>query len=132
MEWDKTVVKKCPSCMGARDTCAQVLSCCHKGRVETFRRILGLMEEWLEEAETDPDLLDCIVEFAHGQGGRTMTKICTGLGPQFTQMAKEQDAIGWRRLMEGMICRSKRKIQYDFHYWEGTKLLGARTDFKVA
>jgi hypothetical protein len=22
--------------------------------------------------------------------------------------------------MEGMICRSMRKIQYGFHYWEGT------------
>ncbi len=31
-----------------------------------------------------------------------MEEICKGLGPQFTQMAKEQDAIGWRRFMEGM------------------------------
>jgi hypothetical protein len=61
--------------------------------LETFQHTLGLMEEWLEEAETDPDLLDCIAKFAHGQGRRTMTKIYTGLGPQFTQMAKEQDAI---------------------------------------
>jgi hypothetical protein len=37
-------------------------------------------------------------------------------------MAKEQDAIGWRRFMEGMIWRSMRKIQYDFHYWEITKM----------
>jgi hypothetical protein len=50
-----------------------------------------------------------------------MTKICSSLGPQFIQMAKEQDAIRWRRFMEGMIFRSMRKIQYGFHYWEGTK-----------
>jgi hypothetical protein len=49
-----------------------------------------------------------------------MTEICSGLGPQFIQMAKELDAIGWRRFIEGMICRSMRKIQYDFHYREGT------------
>jgi hypothetical protein len=79
------------------------------------------MEEWLEEAETDPDLLDCIAEYAHGQGERTMTEICSSLGSQFIQMAKEQDAIGWRWFMEGMICGSMRKIQYDVHYWEGTK-----------
>ncbi len=55
---------------------------------------LNLMEEWLEEAETEPELLDCIAEFAQGRGGRTMTDICAGLGPRFDQMAKEQDAIG--------------------------------------
>jgi hypothetical protein len=31
MEWDKTVVQKCPSCMQVRDTCAHVLFCCHAG-----------------------------------------------------------------------------------------------------
>jgi hypothetical protein len=72
MEWDKTVVSKCPSCMAAWDTCTHALFCCHKGRVETLQHTLDLMEEWLEEAETDPDLLDCIAKFAHGQGGRTM------------------------------------------------------------
>jgi hypothetical protein len=40
-----------------------------------------------------------------------MAEICTGLGPPYIQMAKEQDRIGWRWFMEGMICRSMRKIQ---------------------
>ncbi len=121
MEWDKTSARTCPSCMVARDMYAHVLFCCHKGRVEMFRHPLDLMEEWLEEAENDPDLLDCIAKYAHGQGERTMTKICSSLRSQFIQTAKEQDAIGWRYFMEGVICRSTRKIQYNFHYWEGTK-----------
>ncbi len=74
----------------------------------------------MTEAETDPDLLDCIMEFAHGRGEQTMEEICKVLGPQFTKMAKEQDAIGWRHFMEGMICRSMRKIQYNSHHQEGT------------
>ena len=111
MEWDKTVVRNCPSCMVARDTCTHVLFCCHQGRVETLWHTLDLMEKWLEEVETDPDLLDCIVEYAQGRGGRMMAEICTGLGPPYIQMAKEQDGIGWRWFMEGMICRSMRKIQ---------------------
>jgi hypothetical protein len=36
MEWDKTTVRTCPSCMVARDTCTHVLFCFHKGRVEMF------------------------------------------------------------------------------------------------
>ncbi len=99
-------------------TCTFLLPQRKSGNVLTH---FGL-EEWLEEAETDPDLLDCIAKYAHGQGERTMTEIFSGLEPQFIQMAKEQDAIGWRWVMEGMISRSMRKIQYNFHYQEGTKM----------
>jgi hypothetical protein len=59
-----------------------------------LKHTLELAEDWLTEAETDPNLLNCIMEFAHRRGGQTMEEICKGLGPQFTQMAKEQDAIG--------------------------------------
>ncbi len=68
MEWGKTAVRTCPSCIVARDTCAHVHFCCHKGRVDTFRHTLDLTEEWLEEAETGPDFLDCIAEYANGHG----------------------------------------------------------------
>jgi hypothetical protein len=116
MEWDKTTVQKCPSCVSARDTCKHVLFCLHEGRVKMLIHALNLMEEWLEEAETEPELLDCITEFAQGRGGRTMADICVGLGPRFNQMAKEQDAIGWRRFMEGIISRRMREIQFDYHH----------------
>jgi hypothetical protein len=33
MEWDRTVMRTCPSCMVRQDTCAHVLFCCHSGRV---------------------------------------------------------------------------------------------------
>jgi hypothetical protein len=36
MEWDKTIVRKCPSCMQEHDTCKHVLFCCHSGQVETL------------------------------------------------------------------------------------------------
>ena len=96
MEWDKTERKKCPSCMQERSTCAHVLFCNHAGQVETLRHMIDLMEQWLNKGETDPDLLDCIAEYAHGRGGRTMVEICHGLGEPFQKMAREQDAIGWR------------------------------------
>jgi hypothetical protein len=49
MEWDKTVIHKCPSCMQEWDTCAQVLHCCHAGRVETLRHTIDIMEAWMKE-----------------------------------------------------------------------------------
>ncbi len=35
-------------------------------------------------ADTDPDLLGCIMEYAHSRGGETMELICVGLDlPRF-------------------------------------------------
>ncbi len=108
--------------MIARDTCAHVLNCCHQGRVEALKQMIALVENYLEEAETDLELLDCIVEFALGRGGKSMEEICHGLGEPYMQMAKEQDAIGWRRFMAGMICKGMRKIQHDHHHRQGTRM----------
>jgi hypothetical protein len=98
------------SALQQRDTCEHVLFCEHAGRVETLHHMVDLLESWLEEAATDPDLLDCIAEYAYGRGGRTMEDICSGLGEPFQKMAWDQDEIGWRRFMEGMICTKMRSI----------------------
>ncbi len=87
MEWDKTVIQKCPSCMQEQDTCAHVLHCCHEGRVETLHYTIDLMVVWMKEVDMDPDLLDCIAEYAYAQGGRAMMEICNGLGETCLQMA---------------------------------------------
>ena len=63
----------------------------------------------MQEAETDPDLQECIAEYAHGRGALAMQEICWGRGELFMQMAWEQDEIGWRRFMEGMIGRIMRR-----------------------
>jgi hypothetical protein len=119
MEWDKSVVRKCPSCMKLHDTCAHVLFCDYAGRVETLHHTINLLESWLEEAGTNLVLLDCIAEYAYGWGGRTMVEICYGLGYPFQQIARDQDAIGWRRFMEGMICTQMGQIQSWYHVREG-------------
>ena len=49
-----------------------------------------------------------------------MEDICTGLGDDFQRMARDQDAIGWRRFMEGMVCTRMRQIQTQFYFREGT------------
>jgi hypothetical protein len=122
MEWDKTVAKKCPSCLQERDTCAHVLYCNHAGRVGMLWHTIDLLEEWMIEAGTDPDLLDCIAEYACGWGGCTMVDICQRLGANFQQMAHDQDTINWRWFMESMISTHVRRIQSLYHYREGTHM----------
>ena len=53
MEWDKSEVRMCPSCLQEQDTCTHVLFCDHAGRVETLRHIIDLMEKWMEEVDTN-------------------------------------------------------------------------------
>jgi hypothetical protein len=98
------------------------LFCDHSGRVETLKHTIDLLKQWLSEGDTEPDLLDCIAEYAYGRGGHTMVDICHGLGDNFQKMARDQDAIGWRRFMEGVICRCMCGIQSLYHLREVTHL----------
>ena len=50
-----------------------------------------------------------------------MVEICAGLDTTYQQMALDQDAIGWRRFMEGMVCTRMRDIQQLYHLQEGTR-----------
>ena len=51
-----------------------------------------------------------------------MAEICHGLGETYQTMAREQDAIGWRQFMEGMISKSMRGIQRLYHDRHGTHM----------
>jgi hypothetical protein len=77
------------------------------------------MDKWLGDANTEPVLHDCLVEYAKGRGGITMSEICYGMGKIYTSMAAEQDCIGWRQFMEGMVCTRIRGIQEAYSMIEG-------------
>jgi hypothetical protein len=55
---------------------------------------IDLLEHWLVEVDTDPKLRECMVEYARGRGGSTMTEICRGMDNRYLRGAEEQDAIG--------------------------------------
>jgi hypothetical protein len=72
---------------------------------------IEILELWLIKVDTDPVLLSCIVEFAKEQGGITMTEICRDKAQQYRLMVTDQDDIGCRRFMEGMVCHQAWDIQ---------------------
>jgi hypothetical protein len=83
---------------------------------------IDLLEQWLEEVDTDPDLVECIVEYARGRGQVTMLDICRGRDRRYSKMADKHDAIRWRRFMEGMVTRSIRSIQETYTITDGSIL----------
>ncbi len=83
---------------------------------------IDLLASWLTEVDTDPNLLDCIVDYAKGCGGVTMSDICLGMDTRYHLMAQDQDIIGWRRFMEGIICRQIRGIRATYTVIEGSQV----------
>jgi hypothetical protein len=120
--WDKTINKLCPICAQVYETCSHILFCNHAGRVDALMKSIDLLKHWLTEVDTDPELLDCIVEYAWGQGGITMTKICYDKAHHYQLMAADQDAIGWRCFMEGVVCHHARDIQTIYSTVEGSTI----------
>jgi hypothetical protein len=112
----------CPSCRQAPETCCHVLHCPHDGRVKALHATISLMDQWMKQNNTDPDLRDCIYEYATGRGRLSMEEICmeNDYDDRYKAMARSQDSIGWRRFMEGMVCKEIRVIQSS--YSSGTGL----------
>ena len=103
----------CPSCMQVPKTCGHILQCAHAGRVDTLQSTIKLLDQWKKRQGTDPDLRDCIYDYCMGRGGVLMEDICkdNGYDERYRTMARAQDEIGWRRFMEGMVCKEMRTIQ---------------------
>ena len=61
----------------------------------------------------DLDLWECIYEFSMGRGKLLMEEICieNGYDERYKVMARAQNSIGWRRFMEGMVCKEIRATQ---------------------
>jgi hypothetical protein len=96
LHWTMTI-PLCSSCMQVTETCAHVLHCNHAGWVDALLATIKLLDQWMKTRATDPDLRECIYEYAMGRGGVTMEAICTdnGYDGWYRLTARAQDAIGW-------------------------------------
>ncbi len=112
--------------MQVPETCAHVLYCCHNGRVETLFHTIDIMDKWLTDADTKPALQECLVQYTRGRGRIMMLEVCSGMGELYTSMAADQDCIGWRQFMEGMVCKRIHGIQEPYSLIEGTHMSVSR------
>ena len=120
-KWDISVDELCPSCRQCPETAEHVLLCNESGRVEAMQLTIDSLTLWLEKMDTDPVLADCLVQYARGRGGISMSEICREMDSRFTTMARSQDIIGWRRFMEGMISQHVVQRQSDHLRCRGTQ-----------
>ena len=85
---------------------------------------IDLLEHWLVEVDTDPNLRECMVEYVRGRGDHAMMEICRGMDNRYRRVAEEKDVIGWRRFMEGIICCGLRGLQETYTTVEGSNVTG--------
>ena len=111
--------------MQVKETCAHVLRYTHAGRAEALCATINLLNQWMKGQWIDPELQECIYEYAMGRGGKTMAEICMehGYNGQYQGMARAQDMIGWLQLiMEGMICKEIQAIQKTYTSLSGLRI----------
>jgi hypothetical protein len=97
--WDSCSYKY-PCCTIHVETAEQVILCPEVGSVEAFMQSSQALERWLEEANTDPDLIDCIVDYVQGRGTITMASAMQNSPPRFQAFRHLQNIIGWRQFLE--------------------------------
>ncbi len=113
---------KCPCCIIHVETAEHVILCPEVGRVEAFMQSSQALEQWLGEADTDPELIDCIVDYVQGRGTIAMASAMRDDPPQFQAFGQLQDVIGWRRFLEGMISKEIVVLQQQFYAVNGSWL----------
>ena len=96
--------------------------CLKVGRVETFVQSSRALEHWMEEANTDPDLIECIVDYVQGQGTVTMASAVQNTPARFQALGHLQDMIGWQWFLGGMVSKEIVALQQQFYAVNGSQM----------
>jgi hypothetical protein len=94
---------KCPCCTIHVETAEHVMVCHEVGMVETCMQSSQALEQWMEDTDTDPDLVECIMDYVQGRGMVTMASAVQNAPARFQVLGCLQDKISWRRFLEGMV-----------------------------
>ena len=90
--------------------------------MKAFLLCTSALERWLDEADTDPDLTDSIVEYVQRRGTVMMEEASNEAPPRFRLMALSQDKIGWRWFLEGMILKEITNKQQQYYAVNGSHM----------
>jgi hypothetical protein len=97
----------CPCCTLSVETTGHILRCQEEGRSKLLISSSTSLLHWMLSADTSRDLTFLLVKYVRSRGDASMEEICRdhSLPASFLPYAREQDGIGWRRFMEGMVAR---------------------------
>ena len=114
-QWDDN---NCPCCGAECETAQHVLVCNNETMVQEFSEALEVLEHWLIQKDTCPDIADCLVTTMANHAPRSFLMAADEVTHS---AAEEQDCIGWTNLFEGKISRLWRKRQREYYKSVGSR-----------
>ena len=106
----------CPCCQQEDETTTHLLICPHTGMTSTWLSNVTLLQQWLEEVDTHPDITLCFVQTLETRNPGQLFMAFSTQACQAT--AAEQDSIGWQNFTEGKLLKQWKQLQ-ELHYREG-------------
>jgi hypothetical protein len=105
--------RRCPSCNGCAEACSHIARCPEGGRLLPFEQLALMMERWLEENKSHPDLQSLLLRYLRGRGSITCSECSKALNlPHIIQeFAASQDVIGWDEFIMGRVSSKLLLIQ---------------------
>ena len=107
--WDNS---RCPGCDMEEETARHLLVCNNVDMKTEFEEATEVLEKWMINDETCPDIADCIAS-ALAQHSPTAFELAAT--PSAVEAAREQDLIGWTNMFEGKISKRWQAQQDSFY-----------------
>jgi hypothetical protein len=114
----------CPCCGEDDETTMHLLLCPDDGMQVTWDMNVDVIEDWLTEVDTEPDIIYCIVQALRP---RSPQHVFTAYAsPSILAAATAQDRIGWINFVEGKISDEWRILQSRYYLELGSRRSGDR------
>jgi hypothetical protein len=97
------VVDVCPNCGHTPEKSSHIPRCRDSGRSIMFRKSVDTLVTWMEQQQSDRELIHLIRNYLLSRGDRPMLSFCRPNSP-YTQLATVTDALGYGNFLEGRIC----------------------------
>ena len=111
---------KCPSCSICKETTSHLLFCREIGRVRCLRKLIFQITDWMDKVGTTTALSDLITDFLLLKGELSHSGHNVYIPPQYSDLIRSQETIGWKHSMEGMVSR-------EFTLLERSDILSSRS-----
>ena len=96
--WDHAC---CPCCQQDDETTTHLLTCPHTGMTTTWLSNVTLLQQWLEDCDTHPDIVFCLIKTLETHNPKQL--FMAFLTPACQAVVEEQDIIGWQNFIEGKL-----------------------------
>jgi hypothetical protein len=118
--WNQTDDNRCPNCDQPEERASHLNVCPSPERTLQFKESVDKLAKWLESGHTHPALAFWIPKYLVARGRCTFTDLRHYCPPgiempqMISELAEEQDIIGWRDFLEGKISKKFYAIQRRF------------------